>query len=543
MTRWSKLWLWVWVLPSCGELVPESYEGEPRLSLSLGVLNNTASRPETVVPALAYIERDSRVRFRRVRFSGAFPADFQVDVIAAPSEEQYVSVDPFLAPDVMIVREYLGAVIEPRLDDPIELNTSAIPVFPDCWQGRCDDVPGQMTLPCEQEDTECMDRQRNCPNGSCQTMLVGGPVLPEGVEDVTGFADDYMVLYVPRPIDAGSWAAHKLSAPDGLEPGFHLTIRLDHDREVAGRESRCLDEAHAAAFASINEKYGTAYDESTVRCLNGTAFSCGLVEVPDDDRVARELAEALTAGELARGCLEIAPLLKHVRDPAGERIVVKMRRQKADWFPTVIPELPSVPGLDEVECEGAKVLDWKDDVVRASPTVEMLGYSGDLCPADSLLFDAVDGSFGVLPASETSGIQRCEMSFKVTVPPGLRFRNPAFALIGVTYRETEEVSGSRITITYAMGSEPQSSHHFVLGPADGIGGYYQLIDTPRVTTECNDGCEPREIDLQVKITMDTPEGAYASFAGFNADLEYGVEWATCQRDFTSQSAGVKDEGS
>jgi hypothetical protein len=536
--RWETVTLvfWACVLSSCGGLVPETYEGESRLSLSIGVLNNTVSRPESVVPALAYIEGDSRVRFRRVSYSGAFPADFKVDVIAAPSEERFVPVDPYLAPDVMIVREYLGAVIEARLDEPIELNTKVIPIHPDCWQGRCDYVPGQMALPCEQDDEECLERQRNCPNGTCQTMYVGGPVLPDGVEDVTGFAADYMVLYVAQKIPAGSWAAHKLNAPDGLEPGFHLTIRLDPDGEAGGREDTCLKEARAEAFASFKEKHGTQFDDSTVRCLDGTAINCEFVEVPDDDALARELAEVLTAAEVERGCLQLAPTLKYVRNPGDKRIVVKMRTQQPDWFPTVPPELPPLPGLEEVQCEDAKTTDWKDDVVRAAPAAEMTGYSGDLCPEESLLFSGGEGSFTVSHFAEESGKQRCEMSFKVTVPPGLRFRNPIFRLTGSTYRETEEISGSRITITYTMESEPKSSHHFVIGLPleESLGETYQLVDTPQVTTQCNEGCEPREIDLRVVVNMDTPEGAFASFDMFEGAFEYGVEWATCERAFQSQ---------
>jgi|GEM_PF-3781213 hypothetical protein len=525
------------VLSSCGELVPETYEGEPRLSLSIGVLNNTASRPESVVPALAYIEGDSRVRFRPVSFSGAFPADFQVDVKAAPSKERFVPVDPFLAPDVMIVREYLGAVIAPRLDEPIELNTKVIPVHPDCWQGRCDFVPGQMALPCEQDDAECVERQRDCPNGTCQTMYVGGPVLPDGVEDVTGFAADYMVLYVAQRIRAGSWAAHKLNAPNGLEPGFHLTIRLDPDGEAGGEEWQCLERAHADAFASFNAKHGTAYDDSTVSCLDGTALTCDSVAVPDDDAIAEELAQVLSAAEVEQGCLELAPTLEYVRDPADKRILVKMRTQQPDWFPTVPPMLPPLPGLEEVECEGAKVTDWRGEIVRAAPTAEMIGYSGDLCPPDSLTFIADLGAFSVVHSSEEEGARHCEMSFKVTVPPGLRFRNPVMRFSGFTYREAEEVSGSRISITYAVGdSEPKSSHHFVIGLpiAESLGDFYYLVDTPRVTTECNDSCEPRELDLKVNVHMDTPPGAFASFDIFEADFEYGVEWATCRRDFASQ---------
>jgi hypothetical protein len=523
------------VLSSCGELVPETYEGEPRLSLSIGVLNNTASRPESVVPALAYIEGDSRVRFRPVSFSGTFPADFQVDVKAAPGEERFVAVDRFLAPDMMIVREYLGVVIAPRLDEPIELNTKVIPIHPDCWQGRCDYVPGHMTQPCEQDDEACLQRQRSCPMGDCLSMYVGGPVLPDGVEDVTGFAADYMVLYVAQPIAAGSWAARKLNAPDGLDPGFHLTIRLEPDGETNGRESQCLDQAHTEVFERFNAEHGTAYDDSTVRCLDGTSDPC-VVPVPDDAEV-KELAEAFRAAEIERDCLEIAPTLEYVRKPADKRITVKMRSQQPDWFPPVPPMLPPLPGIEEVECEGAKVTDWRDELVAAAPIAEMTGYSGDLCPPDSLSFSDSEGSFSVSHSSSDSTAGRCEMSFKVTVPPGLRFRNPIFRFSGFTYREAEDISGSRISLTYAMASEPQSSHHFVLGKPiseESIGDDYYLVDTPRVTTECNDSCEPRVVDLDVIINMDTPEGAFASFDIFEANFEYGVEWATCQRDFESQ---------
>ena len=269
--------------------------------------------------------------------------------------------------------------------------------------------------------------------------------------------------------------------------------------------------------------------------MDGTSDPC-VVPVPDDDEV-KELAASFRAAELERGCLEIAPMLDYVRNTKEKRIAVVMRTQQPDWFPTVPPMLPPLPGLEDVECEGAKVIDWRDELVAAAPVSEMTGYSGDLCPPDSLSFSDAGGSFSVIHSSDETGARRCEMSFKVTVPPGLRFRNPIFRFSGFTYRETEDISGSRISLTYAMASEPSTSHHFVIGQPiseESLGGFYFLVDTPHVTTECNDSCEPRVVDLNVIINMDTPGGAFASFDIFEAAFEYGVQWATCQRDFASQ---------
>src|SRR5690606_34024241 len=144
---------------------------------------------------------------------------------------------------------------------------------------------------------------------------------------------------------------HKLNAPDGLTPGFHLTIRLDPDGEAGGRQHACLDEARGEAFARFNEEHGSSYDDATVRCLDGSALFCDAVEVPDDQQLARGLAEVLRAAELERGCLELAPMLEYVRDPGDKRIEVKMRTAQPDWFPTVPPDLPPLPGIEEVACE------------------------------------------------------------------------------------------------------------------------------------------------------------------------------------------------
>lgn len=515
------------LLSGCDPVVPETYRGESRLNLNVGVFNSTGAGVENVVPALAHVD-DDRVSFRPVDYQSAFAADFRVVLYDPPSKDRLAPLDRFLAPDVIIAREFIGAVIESRLDNPIVLDTRQVPVHPHCWNGGCDSLPGAMTEPCAQDDQACLARQRQCPNGMCQ-LVESGAVLPEGEEDVAGFSAEHEVLYIPEAIPARSWAALKLGAPKGLKPGYHLAKRIKYEQSSQERFDavECQAEALKEGFARFNEQHETDYNELTVSCLRGRS-GCSDVELPKGAE-ARELASQLRDTEIERGCLELAPEVEFVREPLEERVAVRINGEAPHWLPSVIPEAAPIGGQKEhgeVNCPDQNT----DAITRPALTVSLTGYNGSLCPDGSLDFSDSDGAFGISHVSDIVGKQRCEISLAVTVPAGYRFRKPIFIVRGFTMRETESIRPTTVTMSYAMASEPMSSQHVVSGPLDG--DFFTLLDTPEIgLQECSAACESATIELKVDIEVDNPEGALTSIDSIECQHELGVEWTTCDRDF------------
>ncbi|HTU59811.1 MAG TPA: DUF4360 domain-containing protein [Polyangiales bacterium] len=510
-------------LSGCDPVVPETYRGESRLTLSVGVFNSTGSSVDDVVPALAHVD-DERVSFRPVDYQSAFAADFRVVLYDPPGKDRFAPLDRFLAPDVIIARELLGAVIESRLDEPIKLDARQVPLHPDCWNGGCDFLPGAATEPCAEDDEACLARQRQCPNGTCQ-LVKSGATLPEGVEDVAGFSAEYEVLYTPEAIPARSWAAWKLGAPKGLKPGYHLAKRIAYDSSSPERfaVSGCQLEAVAEALARFNEEHETEYDELTLRCLRDQ--DCTDIELPKGAE-ARALASQLTEAEIERGCLELAPDVEFIEDPEAEQIAVRIDGEAPDWLPSVIPEAAPIAGGDEIDCQEENT----DEVGRPALTVSLTGYTGSLCPEGSMDFSDSDGAFGISHVGEVLGKQRCEIGLAVKVPAGYRFRRPIFIVRGFALRETESVRPAFITMSYAMAGEPMSSQHPVSGLLDG--DYFTLLDTPEIgVPECSAECESADLELRVDIEVDSPEGTLLSIDSIECQHELGVEWTTCDRDF------------
>ena len=513
------------ILSGCDTVAPESYRGESRLNLTVGLVNRLSDKAEKIVPALAHVD-DSRVVFREVAASrGESFTEFRLDLYDAPTEDRLAPLDPLRAPDVIIAREYIGVVLESRLGQPIMLTERLVDLHPDCWNGACDYLPGARTEPCPQDDQACLERQRECPGGTCQ-LIESGAVRPVGADDVVGFAPEHVVLFASQAIPAGSWAARKLGAPKGLAAGYHLAKDVQPSSEAGLAADECLARIVEDVLERFNEEHGTAYTGYHLSCLDGTlpAFGCEDVELPDSEREA--LAAGLTEAEVDSGCLELAPRLEFVRKPSDAPIPVRIDGEVPHWLPSVPP---AASPLEEVMCEGAL-----DVIGNPAVEVRLVSFSGSLCPEELSDFSTSDGAFGLIATGDHPGTERCELNVVMKVPPGYRFRKPIFMFRGFYQRESEKIVPSFVTMTYSLaGSEPTSSVHPVSGPVDG--DYFTLVDTPEIgLLECAGECQAAELDLTIGVELTSPEGASISQISIEAQHFLGVEWTTCDQDFIAR---------
>lgn len=325
------------LLSGCDPLAAPAYQGESRLQLSMRVENGASPNNEALVPALARAS-DTEVRFQLIEVHGEFPAGFQGEVYAAPSAALLAPLDAWFAPDTRMVTEYLSAVPKRRIAEPIDLTPDTV-LFPDCWDGSCDFVPGtgREVPECAADDRECR-RSAGCTrdgaDGECVLELDTG-TLPSALRDLYGFAQGFMVVYTEHALPGDSWAAQRLAAADGLSAGYHLAQLIEPTAEAHGAAAECEDAARAEAITQYEAAHATSLHPLALPCVLNPIAECAQIEVPSGSD-ALELTTGIARAEVEHGCLALAPDMKLIDDPLREQITVRIGDALPAWRPVAI---------------------------------------------------------------------------------------------------------------------------------------------------------------------------------------------------------------
>jgi hypothetical protein len=281
------------------------------------------------------------LRFARAESRGDFPADFRVDVYAAPKGTALTPLDPLLAPESHVALLFLAAVPKQRRDLVIDLTPAEIPEHEMCWNGSCDLQPGRETR-CSNndEDPECQDSERECSGSECQASVeLETPGLPDDLKDIVGFSVGHVVLYVRDALAPQEWAALRVGAPDGLSASYHLAELREPDEASLAAASRCEGRARKAALDAYNAQRETALDVQTMRCFFGEETTCDLQAIPTGDD-AKELAEHAARAEAEARCslmaVDMAPVAAE-----HETITIRIGEAAPVWR-AMRPSTPSV---------------------------------------------------------------------------------------------------------------------------------------------------------------------------------------------------------
>jgi hypothetical protein len=172
---------------------------------------------------------------------------------------------------------------------------------------------------------------------------------------------------------------------------------------------------------------------------------------------------------------------------------------------------------------------WK----RLHPPAELqlVQYSGSLCPEDTAIFDASDGAATFSTSTDQTGQQQCRIQVELTVPAGYRFKKPFFHALGYAFKEDESAADAHVTMHYSLAGERLSSEHVILAlPISAAeSDSFLLTDTPDLRVpECDDPSEPSVLDLVVDVDVDIPEGFYMRISSLEWEFELGVPWARCE---------------
>lgn len=159
-----------------------------------------------------------------------------------------------------------------------------------------------------------------------------------------------------------------------------------------------------------------------------------------------------------------------------------------------------------------------------SPEVQLLGYSGALCPEGSMSLDA--GTLSATgrvrePVSEAEA-QTCTIELSVTVPAGRTFSNPVFC----SDLWSEQNLPAPLRFRYAVaGGEPFETERMVFDTSH----QQDACDTAFVTgPTCS--AEPQTIPVTIELAADVPADNMVVLTWLNVDLTEasGAEWSSCE---------------
>jgi hypothetical protein len=291
-------------LAGCDSQAGTDYRGEPLLSINGSVVIENQNPPENLVPALAFINYETRsLDFAEVEVAGEFPAQFTLDVFEPPpAGALFDSEDPGDENEPTFAMGFITAV---NADHPAsvpgdeERGSSS-----SCGPSGCTRVV-DVCAPGE----GCYHRVTHCDLNGDNCVVVeesGNPALARGwLRYVAGLSANYVVLYFPDGVRAGTTVSHHLNGSQALEPGYHLVEVTPFSPAEEAEQETCLEGARQDALDRFNAEHGTAYE--------------AWFDVPSEVVDQRRLID-VAARE--RGCLPGQAHTKLVRDPAQQSITV-----------------------------------------------------------------------------------------------------------------------------------------------------------------------------------------------------------------------------
>lgn len=308
------------ILAGCDPQATDAYEGEPLLTVQGSVeLALERDNSNDLQPTIAFQGDDNLMYLSdAVAVRGEFPASFVLDVLAPPPPEA--------------VRNVFGADDEPRI--AVGFITAASPDLPRVFEFKAAD-DGELVIATDLQDREwicyrvaseeCYRDELIC-DGECIVERTTCPDYPSAAADMNctvshlehmktewehfaGLSENYLVLYLDRPVQSGSQLAHEVGATDtGLAAGYHLIHARHLTAEEIEQNRACLDEALEQAFARYNASHGTSYAQDTIQ----------------DPFIAEEIYDLSVAVEIELRCTDTDVLFTRVEHPENESITVRI---------------------------------------------------------------------------------------------------------------------------------------------------------------------------------------------------------------------------
>lgn len=156
-----------------------------------------------------------------------------------------------------------------------------------------------------------------------------------------------------------------------------------------------------------------------------------------------------------------------------------------------------------------------------APEVRLLGYSGSLCPPESLFLDQGYISGTTSEVARTDTVQRCKIRLSVTAPAGRQLTKPTFcSLLSTTQGE------SALSVAYSISGHGSSRFRRSIDANVESG----TCDSLAVTAPtCTTPAKPVELAVTIDLSANVKAGASVNWIGLDASLSEGggTVWSSC----------------
>jgi len=232
--------------------------------------------PTGLTPAVAFLTREPALHIADVHAQGDFPGHVRIDLYDPPPEDVFLD---FRGVDGSTTKLALGLLTAVALDHPdyapvitrhmsliVSMGGGCAPEGCSFWEQFCIGLGS---------DEECYQKLLNCPAPDSPAADCA-EVESEGDSDIPkqpwvsiqGLSENYYILYLKQPAEAGSQVAIAFGARQGLGAGYHLiAARRLPESEQANIEG-CKLRAERLALDRYNGKHGVSLELQELERLN-----------------------------------------------------------------------------------------------------------------------------------------------------------------------------------------------------------------------------------------------------------------------------------
>jgi hypothetical protein len=260
----------------CDSQAGRDYKGESLLSVQGAIVASEGlSLDSDVVPVVAWYmgEQGDENEFsvmdvQDVDVSGDFPSKFELSITEFPAESVLANskVVKGFESEPRFAFAHIGAL--PRKHESkiyLGLSEEGSACLPVDEQGNstCEDQY------CDYYD-QCFTETTVCPTGGedddddtlgCSTTSTGTTRLRNGLGVMSGFVNDYGLVYLEHEAKKGSLTAWQLGVEE-LEGGFHLVHLLRHEEYEEGDvDDPCVEASIELAVPRFEKAYGVSAED------------------------------------------------------------------------------------------------------------------------------------------------------------------------------------------------------------------------------------------------------------------------------------------
>jgi hypothetical protein len=329
---------------ACDAQVSPAYVGESLLTIE-GTVSLPAGRAGTYLPALAFMTDQPNTADIMEIAAQALTADsLRLDVYEHPRSDAFRPASHQRGGEPGMAVGYLTGVV-PDHPDPLRLTTTQKTTQYGCAFDECSNAcaaPGCMVRKIEwcttADDRPCYSETTYCPRYDsalelCTTLPTGEGDLAlkdEAWRMLAGFSQNYLVIDLDAPAQAGSVTATLLGSSTEVPAGFGLYAIQPLSLAERALAQVCSRQAEKVAAVTYNAEHGTNHTTlgfeacfpcALIGCLDPPVEFCQGPQ-PELERAQNDVARDVERAKVTLGCALSDLGLSRMNDPSQTSIAV-----------------------------------------------------------------------------------------------------------------------------------------------------------------------------------------------------------------------------